>query len=853
MHRNASSISEIKNVETHYHRPVIVLLFFFMSGILTGRYLFYIPHFSILAWIIVFTCLAWLIRTGVTTNRPTVFAPLILFFMLGWLVISSQVYPAFPPGKVLPYLDQQPHKISGKVDQVPVKMGFRTRFILTDLNVYEDTESNSPIRLPGKIQLTVYGTSPEILPGYRITTNRAVRSIRNFNNPGGFNYRQYMAYRNIWGTAWDNGDRITIEPLEAQESIFPSVATLRMEIDQAIAFVSQGESRAILSALLIGNRELISPELREAFSRAGVSHLLAISGLHVGIVATVSFFLFSTALGRNTYLSRHAMVKKGAAFLSVWFVLGYGMLAGMSPSTQRAVIMISIFLFAFVLERRHNPMNSLAAAALGILAISPQSLFDISFQLSFTAVSAIFIGLYLFPPAPETVAESLWKRFLRILKGFVCVSVFAIIGTMPIIAYYFNHVTFLGLLANLILVPLIGFIVVPLGLISVLLYPLATPLSLFGFTIADTLLNIAISIIKAISMIPYGSFRVITPSIIELICIYVLLVATPILFLVSRNKSAPPETRSSKNGAHHFSERQRSATKMIAAIAIIVLVCDISYWVHRRFLHSDMTVTFLDVGQGNAALIQIPGGKTMLIDGGGFSDNAGFDVGELIIAPYLWRNKIRTVDKVVLSHPHADHLNGLLYVLENFKVGKVISTHYPANTNNYKKFLEIIENRGIHHPMFSELQREKKINGADLLVHYPAASQIPALAPSNLNNGSIVLQLSYEETSFLFPGDIESAAETELVELVGPLLHSTFLLSPHHGSNTSSTQIFLDAVEPETIIISANRQRYGFPAQQVLERYTHRGYNVFNTEQHGAVRIIVKGSVVKVKPTLGVN
>ncbi|MFO8113108.1 MAG: ComEC/Rec2 family competence protein [Desulfosalsimonadaceae bacterium] len=845
------SAAAIKTAGRCYHRPVIPLLFSLIAGIIAGRHI-PISWFPPAAFLLVFMAMGWLIFS-VIRKRPLACAPILLFFILGWLAISSFVPPAFPPESVLPFMDGTPRKISGTVVQPPVHMGFRTRCVLTDMEVHTGGDSPQRKALPGNIQLTVYGDAPDILPGARITIFRPIRPVRNFANPGGFDYRQYMAYRNTWGTAWDSGKRIELAPHEKGKPFLPAVSNVRMAIDQGIASVNDEDTRAVLSALIIGKKDRISPGLRASFNRAGVSHLLAISGLHVGIVATVSFFLISVALSRSTFLLKRGIMKKTAALLSMLFVLAYGMIAGMSPSTQRAVIMICIFLAAYVFDRQYNRANTVAAAALGILAVSPQSLFDISFQLSFAAVAAILMGLYWMPVFPETVDEPFRKRLLRIVTGFMWVSILAIIGTTPLLAYYFNQATLLGIIANLLLIPLIGFIVVPLGLTSALLYFLFKPAGLFGFSIAERLLQLSLFIVNRIADLPYGSFTTVTPSILELVCIYILLISVPLLLIIRKKgrNGKPPYT---STGMHAQNEENpilsyRRTIAATAAIAVAVLTMDAAYWVHRRFFNSELTVTYLDVGQGNAAFIEIPGGETLLIDGGGFGDNASFDVGAMIVAPFLWRNKVRSIDTVILSHPHSDHLNGLLYILDNFDIGKVISTHYPADSANYSRFLERIQHRGIDHPAFSDIPDESIAEGADVHIFYPPRAQPGDQAPANLNNGSVVARLSFNGTSFLFPGDVESTAEAEIVKLAGERLRSTFMLSPHHGSSTSSSAKFLDAVDPEVIVVSARKDRFGFPSDDVLERYTQRGCIIYQTETHGAVKVIVTDDLVEVIPT----
>jgi competence protein ComEC len=257
-------------------------------------------------------------------------------------------------------------------------------------------------------------------------------------------------------------------------------------------------------------------------------------------------------------------------------------------------------------------------------------------------------------------------------------------------------------------------------------------------------------------------------------------------------------------------------------------------------------VTVLDVGQASANLVEFPGGYTALVDGGGFSDNEVFDVGARVVAPLLWRKKIRTVDLVVLTHVNSDHLNGLLYILKHFNVGEVWSNQEPASTRAYGQWDELLTTTGVCHAPFNQMPRKVIQRGVQLEILSPRADFMqrkPREPWRDLNNNSLVLRVCYGDVSFLFTGDIMHQAEMELVSRIGHSgLKSTILIVPHHGSRSSSSMAFLRAVRPEEAVISAGWQnRFKFPHGVVLRRLKSVGSRIWCTANSGAVEITTTG------------
>lgn len=848
--------------DTIYFRPVIPLLLAFIAGIALGSW---IPGYRLQAGFIISLCVV-LILFLILKQKAVLILPLVLFAAVGYLSIQPWLTPKFPSHHVVHFRDTHPWEIVGVIDNRPVAARSRLKFILRTEILGAKKAS---FAVTGKIRVTVSGNIPRLFRGDRVALVSKIRSIQNFKNPGGFDYKRYMAFKGVRASAYVAGERLTIRKRHIKKGLGRLIDDARSSISGLIEKSGSTESKGVLKALIVGDRDSISPALREAFNRAGVGHLLAISGLHIGIVATGAFLCLAWLLAHCKPLLWHAWSKKAAVILSMIPVFAYGLLAGMSPSTQRAVIMVTIFLLTFLFEREHDLVNTLALAAMLILIIDPPALFSVSFQLSFAAVLVIIYGLSCVPnPWLSDQNRMLKPKFLLIkqkLFSFFAASFFAVVGTMPLLMLYFNQISLVGLLANVIIVPLVGFMVVPLGLLAVFLYPLSVPGASVFLKAGAAVLSPALGIVKFFAGLPYAAVKTVTPTYFEIGLYYLLLWA---LLNLKRTRTtlaaeqdwpdAEERTRRIFLGKELFRTTLRhKIARIIVAVVIIAAIADTFYWLNKRFWHDDLRVTVIDVGHGSSALLELPGGYNIMIDGGGFSDNTIFDIGARIIAPLLWRKKIKSVETLILSHPNSDHLNGLIYIAENFDVKEVWTNSQAAGTIGYDKFMTTIEKNNIRLPAFKTLPRFNEINGVRLDILYPPvdfADKSKRKWWRNLNNNSLVLKVTLGSKSFLFPGDIKARAETELIAAAGNHLSSTILLAPHHGSKTSSSGVFLDRVNPEVVIISSRwKSRFGFPHQPVLDRYRQRGARIFETARHGAVTMTTDGRSITIRPAISLH
>jgi len=681
------------------------------------------------------------------------------------------------------------------------------------------------IPLDERIAVTLYRNLPDLQPGDRIRFPARLRLFKNFNNPGNYDYEGAMKSKGITCAA-NVSDGNQIEKLGPGRLPFfrGMVEGLQRPIRDFFRDRLTPRNDALFRALILGERQGITPVLREPFNQTGLGHLLAVSGLHIGLVAGAAFFLFKWLLSRSYRLTLSADVRKLAALLTCLPVIGYALLAGFQVSSQRAMIMVLAFLASILVGREREVWSTLSLAGLIVLLLDPNALFSISFQLSFMAVIGILwlapAILNLFHRSESMLPESkpARNRLTEYFLGLAAVSVAATFFLLPVTCYYFHRIPLVSIMANLTVVPILGIWVIPLGLLSAAAVPFSEGTAGLFLQIASWGLDILMTITEFWANLPWSSVWMVTPNLFEIVLFYLL------IFFV------------------FFFRRLRWAKTGLAVVVVLILM-DVAYWVYTVRFNRDLQVTFLDVGNGNAALVSFPGGKKMLIDGGGFASGS-FDVGEMVVAPYLWHSKILRVDYLVLSHPQADHMNGLRFIARWFHPKEFWHNGDPVETPSYKELMAIVDARKIRKMLPADVRGEIQINGVRVQVLHPDPdSRIVRVNEDGkqLNNNSLVLKLTYGDTSFLFPGDLEKAGEEALIARAGPMIQSDILLSPHHGSKTSSSEEFLERVRPRVCIISSGERTVpNFPHASVLKRLRSIGCDVFRISLSGAVTLTVR-------------
>ncbi len=399
------------------------------------------------------------------------------------------------------------------------------------------------------------------------------------------------------------------------------------------------------------------------------------------------------------------------------------------------------------------------------------------------------------------------------------------VGTWPLVAYYFNRMSIAGLLSNLIIVPLAGCVVI-VGLFTSLAALIWLPVSSLLVTLTSAFSYLVLKMVGLFASIPHASRYVVTPTPFEIGLFYIL-----ILYLANLKRM------------------KRFLPGLI--ILFVVVAGDISYWYTQTHLNKGLRITFIDVGQGDSTLIEFPKGKRMLIDGGGFYDER-FDVGRNVVAPVLWKKKITTLHYLVLTHPHPDHLNGLKFIASSFRARELWASGQGFSSTPYHDLMEIVAKKRMQRIMVHDAWPPRRINGVKVeVLNPPQGSMVDQKdSPSQINNRSIVLMITYKNHRFLLTGDIEEEAEARLVES-GKDLRSDVLKVPHHGSQTSSTRKFLEAIKPSYALFTVGfRNIFNLPSAKILSRYESAGCSILRTDRDGSVMFETDGENLRVTPFL---
>ncbi|MFO8057615.1 MAG: DNA internalization-related competence protein ComEC/Rec2 [bacterium] len=798
---------------------------------------------------------------------------LLLFLLIGCALVlgfarqeSSQA--AYERGrKLLPYTGDGRVRLVLEVDRMP---DVRTRYTVLYGTVKRIRNKGRWLAFNSSLRLSVAGSISGAYRGDRFLALASLDMPRTYDNPGGFDYEAWLARRGVAVTGWVDSpgllhkiDRPNRHPLGLVDSARSRYLTYLHKIE--------GKGGALLAALLAGDRSSLPPEVKSVFEENGLSHLLAISGLHLGLLAATFYFLFHRLFKRLTFITRRLPAPRAAAFLTAPPVIAYALLTGMRLPTQRALVMVLVLMFALATEREKDTWNSLALAALAVLFIWPEALYEVSFQLSFTCLFGIlyamprFEALYKGRSTPQEdmlvrLEKEGGKRWLPLRKaggyllGLFGVSVVALWSIFPLQAYLFHHANFLSPFYNLLAVPVCGLVVIPFGLLFSLVglvFPEGGEVLLQLPAASGTVL---VDILEYLSQAASTSLILPSLSPAGVVCWYLggIILLEGMVALRCGSWSwryySPERIRHRRLGtwpAPVLDARWRRAWS--AVLAGLVLFALSVYDLNRTrdpFAGRGAMVSAIEVGQGQALLVRTASGRYLLVDGGGFffSD---WDVGKNVVAPCLLFLGLKRIDAVVLSHPHPDHGRGLAYILRNFQVSEFWLG--PPSSELSRTLVNIAASRDIRIRRLTESSRRFEFGSAGIEVLHPPPQA--DYAPENLNNSSLVLRVELGKFALLLTGDIEKEVEKLLVEKYGPegsvkagMLASEVMSIPHHGSKTSSQEIFIDAVSPAYALVSAaGPSRTGLPSPEVLERFHERGTEVLRTDVHGFSGVFEKG------------
>ncbi|WP_457652029.1 DNA internalization-related competence protein ComEC/Rec2 [Rhodocaloribacter sp.] len=711
--------------------------------------------------------------------------------------------------------------LEGRVADEPVAASTGTRFTLSVSGVHA---GRRPRSATGDVLVTLSQPPwadriafPDVWRGDVVRLRGRLLPLPEKRNPADFDYGAYLRRRGIHArllvTGANDVARLGRAAAGPERFVTASRAYVRTQIERRIP--DRG-ARAVLSALLLGDRHDLGPDTRAHFAETGLMHVLAVSGLHVLLIGMALYGLLRPLLMR---LSRRRLswraVETLRAVVTLAVLVYFMMLTGARPSVVRAVLMAGVFILLTLAQRNAHTLNTLGAAAVVMLLWRPYQLFDVGFQLSFAAVAAL---VTLHPVFTRALPER-WTGPGLVRKGFtmVSMSLAATLGTLPILLFHFGHASFAGLVLNLAAIPLTG-----------------------------------LTLTAALFMLVFGGAGFIGG-----------------LGAMAATGAARLLLFTAETGAEHFgwAAVHGYVTGPWTVLAMVTALVLLAQWPRPRtrwrlgalalafaaaglwtaaatHLTPRLDVLFFDVGQGDAALVTLPNGRRLLIDAG--VRNAYTDRGVRTLLPHLERFGIDRLDAVVVSHPHSDHLGGLPALLRAVPVTRVLDNGAPHASALFDETTRLLDSLGVAH---------RALAAGDTLALDPSV-RIQALSPPRArdaedNDASVVLRLVFGETSMLFMGDAEANAEARLVAHYGSMLRSDVVKVGHHGSVTSSTPAFVAAVTGDaphrtTAVISAGRDnRFGFPDEDVVRRWERSRARVRITAREGAVWLRSDGEHVR--------
>ena len=732
---------------------------FFLSGILLFQQCVELPErYWLLTTLLLPLAIRWrILRLPMMALAGFLWALLHATWILGHnLPANLEGEDVILEGTIASLVEEQPHRA-------------RFRFEVTKLH-----HDDHPSTTPRSVLLSWYGGErPQLVVGDRWRLTVRLKRPHGFMNPGGFDYEKWLFQQGINATGYIR----TKAPQTHLSSEWYSrpVDRLRQHLRRRIGEHLEKHPQApLITALTIGDRDAIDDERWKVLTRTGTNHLMAISGLHVGLVAGLVFFLTRrlwSLLGRAPLW---LAAPRAAALAALLAATGYAALAGFSVPTQRALIMVAVVMGAIFLQRQSTPSHSLALALGGVLLLDPLAVLSPGFWLSFGAVAVILYGA-----SGRLEKNRGWRQWGR-------VQWVVSLGLLPLLLFFFQQAPLSAPLANLVAIPWVSLTVVPLALLGTLLLLLHPPAGGWLLLQAANLLDWLWPILEWLAEPESLQWR--PAAAVEG---WTLLAAVVGLLWLLAPRGVP--------------------ARWVGIGWLLPLVLNAP----ARPPAQEAWFTLLDVGQGLAAVVQTRNHTLVYDTGPKFSDR--FDTGKAVLIPFLRQQGIRSLDLLMVGHGDNDHIGGVRSLLREYPPGRLLTS--------------VPERFGAK----AEPCRQGDSWSWDgirfTLLHPPAGGT------GSGNNASCVLKVESPGASLLLTGDIERKAERHLLRATPVDLAANLLVAPHHGSKSSSSPRFIDAVDPDYVLFPVGyRNRFHHPHPKVVERYSRRGIHLLDTAHLGAIR-----------------
>ncbi len=810
------------------NRFLLLVTLFYIAGILSSR--LWVERSAWLYLVMITLCLMVLVIRKLYEHD---IFKLVLLLAVAFYGGTAFLLSFNQPSTGLVDYFGEPVYIEGTVSEDPVFYEDHTAYVL-QVSEVETSEGSRPVA--GKLMVKVYGEPLEqYCYGAALRFKASIIEPRGQRNPGGFDYRFFLKSRGIDALAYPRPERIDYLG-EGESNTFSNFTiSLRRDMTNMIEGTLPSPSGNLLTAILFGQRHNLPETIAHDFQRAGTGHLLAVSGLHVGLVAALLIGVFRL-LGFKG---------KAPLVVAAVLVLSYAFLTGMRPSAMRAAIMAVAAFGALMFDREKDLPSAVSLAALITLVINPLLLFAPGFQFSYAATLSLIYGRQ---PLAELLGYCRVPGFLREPVGVVLA---AQAGVLTLCIYYFQHLPTGAVFFNLLLMPLIAFII-GLGLLGALvglLIPVGGEILLWG---SRPLLEIMLKTVE-LSRLPGFYITLPPPQVTSLIIYYLLIALLMALYYqwarLSGLEEQPPSLR------HYLLKTGSELTGYLplrkhALFGIVLFTAVIVVWKGIIFNPpQDLKVTFVDVGQGASALIEAPCGIVIMVDAGGelpFYGSPG-DIGDKVLLPFLRRERIDKIDLAIITHPHEDHFGGFFPLVRDLEIDLILISPIQGESSYYQELLEIARNMGIAIKEVGDGEIWGCEGGLLLEILGPPQKLLTATG-SDLNNNSIVFRLQYGSIKMLFTGDIEDAAVTDLFRRDIDL-RANVLQVPHHGGYMEQMPQFLEEVRPCLAVIQVGPNPFGHPHPYIIESLDTATITTFRNDLHGAVIIKTDGADFEVFST----
>lgn len=656
--------------------------------------------------------------------------------------------------------------------------------------------------------------------GNKIKVKVELKMPTEARNTGGFDYSFYLKTKQIYTIATGKEENVTLLKKENINLWQKAVMAVKQSIMEQVKKVLPQEEADLFIGILIGERQGIQEEIEENFKDSSLTHLLAVSGSHVSYILMGVTFAVTQLKGD----------KKLGKIGTIFFLFFFMELTDRTASVVRACVMAMYAIVANLCHKKIDWLGSICFSLWWILLENPYSLWDTSLILSYGGTIGILLFIPLFQKKQNPNVEKnhkLLEKCKNYLKESFMITISANLILLPIMAYLFYTLSFTFWIGNLLATPLMEGIIF-IGIAFLASAYLCVPLEILLAVPLKCLLQLLLLVAKVCADLPFSNISVIRPPVIGILFYYLLL----FLWIGYRRLSQRRKTQ--------IKEIYKKKRKIVL-IGFLLMVILLTFLYK---LPGELEIFFIDVGQGDSMLVITPQKKTLLVDGGG-SKSTSFDVGEQTLLPYLLNKGITTIDYMMPSHFDEDHSLGCAKIIENLTVSNLVLTKQLEENDIYKHIVSIAKQKKIN-LIYVKAGDVITVNGVKIKILHP---QEKLIAENSINNNSIVFKLEYKSFSILFTGDIENIAE-EVILSKNINLKADILKVAHHGSKTSSSQRFIEAVSPKIALIGVGKNNmFGHPNREVIERLQSYGTKIYRTDECGEISIMVnnRGKIVGIK------